>query len=79
MKNLLLISMILIFVGCGDLTETVGIQVQKRTVTFPNGTSAGYSDWEIVTCSDGHDYLENSAGSGYAIMHYVECVKCKNK
>jgi hypothetical protein len=57
-----------------------GINIQtKRTITFPEGTAANFDDWEIIQASDGHDYLENNGGSGYVLMHYIECNKCKNK
>jgi hypothetical protein len=57
-----------------------GNRVQtKRIITFPEGSSAGFDEWEIIQSSDGHDYLENNGGSDQILMHYIECNKCKKK
>ena len=87
MKKLTTILLLFTLLSCGDDTVTLskdeynrlkGIKPKtKRTITFPDGSQANDCDWEITESSDGHDYLENNAGNGYIIMHYVECNKCK--
>ena len=89
MKNtlLILLGLLLTFTSCSDSVtipkseydKLKGVKIPlKRTVTFPEKSTADYHEWVIIKCSDGHDYLENEGGSGFIIMHYVECQKCKN-
>lgn len=90
MKNILAIiaGSIFTLVSCDDsitiskseYNKLKDIKSQtKRTVSFPEGSSASYDDWEIIQASDGHDYLENGGGNDFVIMHYIECGKCKKK
>jgi hypothetical protein len=90
MKNILSIVVGLIFtiISCdsrvtisqSEYDRLKGINTQtKRTITFPEESRAGFDDWEITQASDGHDYLDNNVGSGYVLMHYIECNKCKKK
>jgi len=93
MKNILAITVALIYtlISCGTNSDEVVISkeeysklkgeaiVNKRIITFPGESGAGFDEWEIIQASDGHDYLENNRGSGYVLIHYIECNKCKNK
>lgn len=90
MKNILSIVVGLIFtlISCdsrvtisqSEYNRLKGINTHtKRIITFPEESDAGFDEWEIIQASDGHDYLENNGGSGYVLMHYIECNKCKKK
>lgn len=81
MKNILAIIVGLLFtlISCNNSSGKGENLVNKRTITFPEESRAGFDDWEITQASDGHDYLDNNVGSGYVLMHYIECNKCKNK
>lgn len=90
MKNILSIVVGLIFtlISCNDsvtISRSENNKVKdtktqtKRTITFPEESRAGFDEWEITQASDGHDYLNNNRGSGYVLIHYIECNKCKKK
>ena len=90
MKNRISIVVGLLFtlISCDDSVtisqseydKLIGINTQtKRTITFPEGSSASHDNWKIVQASDGHDYLENGDGNDQILMHYIECDKCKKK
>lgn len=90
MKNVLSIVVGLLFtiISCdsrvtisqSEYDKLIGINTQtKRTITFPEGSSASHDNWKIVQASDGHDYLENGGGNDQVLMHYIECNKCKKK
>jgi hypothetical protein len=81
MKNILSITVGLLFtfMSCNNSSGKGETIVNKRTITFPEGSVAKNMDWYIIQGSDGHDYMENGDGSAYILMHYIECNKCKNK
>ena len=90
MKNRLsiVVGLLFTFISCdnsvtiskSEYDKLKGIKIQtKRIVTFPESSVAKNMDWEVIQGSDGHDYIENDNGSGYIMMHYVECNKCKKK
>lgn len=90
MKNALSITVGLLFtllscdsrvtISQSEYDKLKGVKVEvKRTITFPESSSADYYRWKIIKGSDGHDYLENDRGNSYVLMHYVECSKCKKK
>lgn len=79
MKNILAITVGLIFtlISCNNSSGNEENIVNKRTITFPDESVAENMSWQIIQASDGHDYMENGKGSGYVLMHYIECNKCK--
>ena len=93
MRNILsiVVGLLFTFISCGTNSDEVVISkeeysklkgeaiVTKRTITFPEGSGAGFDDWEIIQASDGHDYLDNGGGNDQILMHYIECNKCKKK
>ena len=90
MKNRLsiVVGLLFTFISCDDsvtlskseYNKLKGVKVRiPRTVTFSESSSANYYKWEIIQCSDGHDYMENNGTKSYILMHYTECNKCKKK
>ncbi len=90
MKIILMILITLTIVSCRDSNNITITKdeysklkgdsiVKKIIITFPEGSSASFDEWEIIQASDGHDYLENGGGHDQVLMHYIECNKCKKK
>ena len=90
MKNILSIVVGLLFtlISCDDSVTISKSEYDKlkgekdevkRTVTFPESSTATNMEWKIIQASDGHEYMENGNGNGYILMHYVECSKCRKK
>lgn len=74
MKNIKYLVVVLFLASCsGDVT------LSKREYEKLKGkkvVTIGVSEYELITASDGHDYLDNGGCSSYSCMHYVECKKC---
>jgi len=81
MKNILsiIVGLLFTFMSCNNSSSKGETIVNKRTITFPDESVAENMSWQIIQASDGHDYMENGKGSGYILMHYIECNKCKKK
>ena len=84
----ILVGLIFTFISCDDSVTISKSEYDKlkgvkakvtRAVTFPESSNADAYIWEIIQCSDGHDYMENHAMKSYVLMHYIECNKCKKK
>jgi len=76
-KKILMFTMLLTIVSCVEKRVTISESEPSKEITFPSYSKADTWSWQVIKCSDGHDYLESNGDHGYIIMHYVECNKCK--
>jgi hypothetical protein len=78
MKQLLLLSLVILSVGCTynqrPVQQTLEPTNEGRVITIYN-TNLGLT-WHVVQGSDGHEYMENNGNNAYVLIHYPDCVKC---
>ena len=77
MTRVLMFAMLLTMVSCVEKSVSISKSEPSKEITFPSYSKANNYSWQVIKCSDGHDYLESDGNHSYIIMHYVECKKCK--
>lgn len=90
-KILTIILLFITMISCSDNNITISKEEYRKlkgdTVKseypkpfyFEGKDSGGGFNWRIELGEDNHEYLRNSGGNAFVLIHYPNCKKCIKK